>query len=302
VATPAHLIVLAFGLGCINALDVPARQAIVVQLVDDKADLPNAIALNSFMMHATRFVGPALAGWVVATTGEALCFLLNAASYLAVLLALLAIRLPAGTGTRPSARRCRPCAKASPTPPAPGDPRLAAADRQPEPAGHALHGADAAVREGDLRRRRAPVRPADGLRRRGAVGRGAAGAAPTPPASARWWAAPRRWWAWRWRCSPAVRQPVAERAGLVVLGFAILLCVAGSNTLIQTAVDNDFRGRVMALFTMAFLGLAPSAASRWAARPRLRGAPDAGGVRAGELRGRAHLPAQPAGRSGGRLD
>jgi MFS family permease len=62
-----HLIVLAFGLGCINALDVPARQAIVVQLVDDKADLPNAIALNSFMMHATRFVGPALAGWVVAT-------------------------------------------------------------------------------------------------------------------------------------------------------------------------------------------------------------------------------------------
>ena len=44
---------------------------------------------------------------------------------------------------------------------------------------------------------------------------------------------------------------------LLVLGFAILLCVAGSNTLIQTAVDNDYRGRVMALFTMAFLGLAP---------------------------------------------
>ena len=46
VATPTHLIALAFGLGCINALDVPARQAIVVQLVDDKGDLPNAIALN----------------------------------------------------------------------------------------------------------------------------------------------------------------------------------------------------------------------------------------------------------------
>jgi hypothetical protein len=60
---------------------------------------------------------------------------------------------------------------------------------------------------------------------------------------------------------------VAERAGSSVLGFAILLCVAGSNTLIQTAVDNDFRGRVMALFTMAFLGLAPWAASRWAAWP-----------------------------------
>ena len=102
-ATPIHLIVLAFGLGCINALDVPARQSIVVQLIDDKADLPNAIALNSFMMHATRFVGPALAGWVVAVTGEALCFLLNAASYLAVLLALLAIRLPAGGPRKASA-------------------------------------------------------------------------------------------------------------------------------------------------------------------------------------------------------
>ncbi len=89
-ATPAHLIGLAFGLGCINALDVPARQSIVVQLVGDRDDLPNAIALNSFMMHATRFVGPALAGWVVATAGEALCFLINAASYLAVLVALAA--------------------------------------------------------------------------------------------------------------------------------------------------------------------------------------------------------------------
>ena len=102
VATPTHLIALAFGLGCINALDVPARQAIVVQLVDDKGDLPNAIALNSFMMHATRFVGPALAGWVVATAGEALCFLFNAASYLAVLLALAAIRLPATTRRGPA--------------------------------------------------------------------------------------------------------------------------------------------------------------------------------------------------------
>src|SRR5574343_616890 len=86
-ATPAHLITLAFGLGCINALDVPARQSIVVQLVHSRDDLPIAIALNSFMLHATRFVGPALAGWVVASAGEAVCFLFNAGSYLAVLLA-----------------------------------------------------------------------------------------------------------------------------------------------------------------------------------------------------------------------
>ena len=81
-------------LGCINAFDVPARQAIAVQLVDDPDLLPNAIALNSFMMNAGRFVGPALAGFVVAAAGEAICFLLNAMSYLAVLLALWAITTP----------------------------------------------------------------------------------------------------------------------------------------------------------------------------------------------------------------
>ncbi|HJW02471.1 MAG TPA: MFS transporter, partial [Azospira sp.] len=96
--TPGLLILLAFALGCINALDVPARQAIAVQLVDDKADLPNAIALNSFLMNSARFVGPALAGFLVALVGEAVCFLLNAVSYLAVLLALRAIRLPLHRG------------------------------------------------------------------------------------------------------------------------------------------------------------------------------------------------------------
>ena len=78
--SPCLLLVLAFFLGCINALDVPARQAIAVQLLDDPDDLPNAIALNSLLMNSARFVGPALAGFVVAAVGGAVCCVLNAIS------------------------------------------------------------------------------------------------------------------------------------------------------------------------------------------------------------------------------
>jgi MFS family permease len=93
--SPAWLIGLALVLGTINALDLPARQAFSAQLVDKREDLPNAIALNSLLMNSARFVGPALAGFAVATIGEAWCFAINAASYLAVILALLAIRVAA---------------------------------------------------------------------------------------------------------------------------------------------------------------------------------------------------------------
>ncbi|MGA7949058.1 MAG: MFS transporter [Thiobacillaceae bacterium] len=93
------LVSLAFILGCINAVDLPARQSFVVYLVEDREQLPNAIALNSMLINSTRFVGPALAGFVVAFMGEAVCFLINALSYLAVLLALRAIRARAGEGS-----------------------------------------------------------------------------------------------------------------------------------------------------------------------------------------------------------
>jgi MFS family permease len=81
-------------LGVVNAFDIPTRQAFVVEMVGRK-DLPNAIALNSSMFNGARIVGPALAGLTVAVVGEGWCFLLNAASFLAVLAALLAMRLPA---------------------------------------------------------------------------------------------------------------------------------------------------------------------------------------------------------------
>jgi MFS family permease len=87
------LLLLSLVLGVANALDMPARQSFFSDLVD-RDDLLNAIALNSSVFNGTRILGPALGGIVVATWGEAMAFGLNALSFLAVLLALLAMRLP----------------------------------------------------------------------------------------------------------------------------------------------------------------------------------------------------------------
>ena len=90
-----HILVLSFLLGIGNALDMPARQAFVVQLVDDdKNDLLNAIGLNSTLFNIARIIGPALGGIIVATLGEAPAFAVNGVSYLAVILALLLMRIP----------------------------------------------------------------------------------------------------------------------------------------------------------------------------------------------------------------
>jgi MFS family permease len=83
-----HVFVLAALLGVTNAFDIPARQAFLVEMVD-RDDIINAIALNSSMLNGARVVGPGIAGIVVATVGEGWCFLLNAISYVAVIGALL---------------------------------------------------------------------------------------------------------------------------------------------------------------------------------------------------------------------
>lgn len=80
--------------GVVNAFDMPARQALLVEMVSRREDLPNAIALNSSLVNGSRLVGPALAGLVIAAAGEAWCFVIDAVSYLAVVAALLAMRLP----------------------------------------------------------------------------------------------------------------------------------------------------------------------------------------------------------------
>jgi MFS family permease len=89
-----HIIVLNIALGCINAFDVPARHSFVIDMVEKKEDLGNAIALNSMMFNGSRLIGPTVAGIILATTGEGICFLINAVSYVFVIISLLYMRLP----------------------------------------------------------------------------------------------------------------------------------------------------------------------------------------------------------------
>jgi len=79
--------------GCINAFDMPGRQSFMVQMVEDRADLGNAIAINSSMVNMARLIGPSLAGMIIAVSSEAWCFLIDGLSYLAVIASLLAMRV-----------------------------------------------------------------------------------------------------------------------------------------------------------------------------------------------------------------
>jgi MFS family permease len=87
-----HLILIAFLVGIVNAFDVPIRQAFFVQMVG-KEDLPNAIALNSSIFNGARVLGPAIAGFTIVLIGEGWCFFLNAFSFVAVIIALLMMRI-----------------------------------------------------------------------------------------------------------------------------------------------------------------------------------------------------------------
>ncbi len=87
------ILLLSAVLGIINAFDVPARQPLIHELVTDKADLPNAMALNSSMVNLARLIGPALSGIVLVKFGASICFLLNALSFIAVIISILMIKL-----------------------------------------------------------------------------------------------------------------------------------------------------------------------------------------------------------------
>jgi len=98
-----HVLVLSAFQGLINAFDTPARQAFVVEMVDAREDLANAIALNSSMVNGARLLGPSVAGVLIAVVGEGWCFFIDAVSYLAVIASLVAMHLP----PRAAAERAR---------------------------------------------------------------------------------------------------------------------------------------------------------------------------------------------------
>jgi MFS family permease len=91
--TVAWILALSLVLGVVNAFDLPVRQAFVLDMLDDREDLSNAIALNSSMVNGSRLIGPSLAGILIGIVGEGVCFLANGLSYIAVIAALAAMRI-----------------------------------------------------------------------------------------------------------------------------------------------------------------------------------------------------------------
>lgn len=88
-----HILALNLFQGFINAVDMPTRQSFLVEIVEDRDDLPNAVALNSSMVNMARLLGPSIAGVMIATVGEGMCFLIDSVSYIAVIASLLAMRV-----------------------------------------------------------------------------------------------------------------------------------------------------------------------------------------------------------------
>jgi MFS family permease len=253
-----HLFVLASLLGIANAFDIPARQAFVIEMVE-REDLMNAIALNSSMVNGARVIGPAIAGVVVAAVGEGWCFLLNALSYVAVVGALLLMRLP---------HQRRPA------------PRISAW---------------ASIVEGFVFSwRTAPVRAlllllglvslmgmpysvlmpifADRILQGGpdaygllmsASGVGALAGAATLTVRrhirglGRWVALSAAGFGVSLIAFAFSRSLWLSALLLVPAGFCMMVEMAASNTLIQAMIPDRLRGRVMAVYSMMFMGMAP---------------------------------------------
>jgi MFS family permease len=91
-----YILALTMFQGAVNAFDIPARQTFVVEMIEDRADLPNAIALNSSMMNGARLVGPSIAGAIIAIAGEGYCFLIDGISYIAVIASLMMMNTKPG--------------------------------------------------------------------------------------------------------------------------------------------------------------------------------------------------------------
>ena len=257
--TVGHLIVLGALQGFINAFAIPARQAFVVQMIDDRADLANAIALNSSMVNGTRMIGPALAGVLVAAFGEGWCFAIDAISYLAVIVSLLAMRL---TPVVPRPRHGSVWAElADGVRYVRGTPlvmamllMLAASSLLGMPYSTLMPAYTVERLGGDSHTLGFMV-AATGLgalaaalylaSRRSVVGLGSVLARATAAFGV------------ALITLAVVRSPWLAAPALVVAGCGMMLQLAGTNTIVQSLVDEDKRGRVMSLYTLAFFGAAP---------------------------------------------
>ncbi len=258
IITVVDVILLNLFQGAINAFDMPARQAFVVEMVETREDLPNAIALNSSLVNAARLVGPSVAGLLIAGVGEGYCFLLDGFSYMAVIASLLAMTLVPQTprehasvsselregwdyirGFRPIWAILLLLSVVSLV----GMPYTAL---MPIFAGTILHGGahtfgflmgaagvGALIGAVTLAARRSVL----GLGRLLALTSAGFGASLIA------FAASRQLW--------------LSLFLLVITGFAFMQQMASSNTILQTIAQDEKRGRVMSFYSMAFQGVAP---------------------------------------------
>jgi MFS family permease len=254
-----HIIALTLFIGIVNAFDVPLRQSFVIQMVEKKEDLGNAIALNSAMFNSARFIGPTVAGILISTVGEGVCFLVNGISYLAVLASLMSIRVAPRqnhNGKAPVFREfyqgIRYAFDFKPIIAIlgllsvfsiAGTPYLVL---MPAYAKDVLHGeahtfgflmSAAGIGSLSATMYLASRRNAQGLIKIIPVAAAACGLG---------------------IASFAVSRNFAiSLVCLFMTGFAMMTQIASSNTIIQTIVDEDKRGRVMSLYAMSFMGVMP---------------------------------------------
>ena len=257
--TVPYILALQLVQGVINAFDTPARQALVVEMVDDPADLSNAIALNSSMVNGSRIIGPSIGGVIIAAVGEGWCFALDAISYAAVLVSLALMRIrsrpkgPEGipllddlrTGwryvvdSRPirSALTLLAIVSIAGVPYSVLMPAVVTETLQggPHTLGILMASSGAGALAGGLYL--AGRETVAGLGRVILVGTLTFGTSLIAFSTARtiWLAA----------------------MLLAVAGAGFIVQLASTNTIIQTIVDERFRGRVMAFYTMAFFGTVP---------------------------------------------
>jgi len=245
--------------GVINAFDTPARQAFVVEMVEDRADMANAIALNSSMVNGSRIIGPSIGGALIAAVGEGWCFMADAISYLFVIASLLMMRLSASKRVRVEARvleelrvgyryvrESLPIRTALIVLAIVSTTAMPYTVLMPAFAADVLHGGPNTL--GLLMTASGVGALAGGLylaSRTSVVGLGRVAA-----------------WATLLFGAGLVGFAFATSlwTALILLplvGAGFMVQMAATNTVLQTLVTDDLRGRVMAFYTMAFFGTAP---------------------------------------------
>ncbi|MDM7925281.1 MAG: MFS transporter [bacterium] len=252
------LIGLSLWMGLVNAFDVPVRQSMVVQLVERPEDLANAIALNSMMFNGARLIGPSIAGLILAAAGEGVCFLLNAVSFTAVIGALWAMKPVPGIVSRKrriGAELRDGFRYAWGFLPIRSILTVMALISLFGMSYHVLLPVFAKEILGGGPHTLGFLMGATGV---GAVFGAFAMASRTSPSGLE-------------KVLPAAgavfglglivmsfsRSPLFSYAVMAVIGLGMMTFMISCNTLIQTLVDEDKRGRVMALYAMAFMGTTP---------------------------------------------